>query len=52
MLDFHIGGLIVSCGCFRWLRGSNLGVVRVIQGPVGWKQKFISYDENCFGGIL
>ena len=27
MLDFHIGGLIVSCGCFWWLRGSNLGVV-------------------------
>ena len=27
MLDFHVGGLIVSCGCFLWLGGSNLGVV-------------------------
>ena len=27
MLDYHIGGLIVSCGCFGWLRGANLGVV-------------------------
>ena len=27
MLDFHVSGMIVSCGCFLWLRGSNLGVV-------------------------
>ena len=27
MLGFHVGGLIVSCGCFWWLGGSNLGVV-------------------------
>ncbi len=25
MLDFHIGGLIVSCGCFWWLRGIKFG---------------------------
>ena len=25
MLDFHIGGLIVNCGCFWWLRGSKFG---------------------------
>ena len=26
MLDFHVGGLIVSCGFLRWFGGSNLGV--------------------------
>ena len=26
MLDFHVGGLIVICGCFWWFGGSNLGV--------------------------
>ena len=26
MLDFHVGGLIISCGCFWWFGGSNLGV--------------------------
>ena len=26
VLDFHVGGLIVSCGCFLWFGGSNLGV--------------------------
>ena len=25
MLDFHIGGLIVSCGCFWWSRGIKFG---------------------------
>ena len=25
MLDFHIGGFIVSCGCLWWLRGIKLG---------------------------
>ena len=27
MLEFHVGVLIVSCGCFWCLGGSNLGVV-------------------------
>ena len=26
MLNFHVGGLIISCGCFWWFGGSNLGV--------------------------
>jgi hypothetical protein len=26
MLDFHVGSLIVSCGCFWWFGGSNLDV--------------------------
>ena len=26
MLDFHVGRLIVSCGCFWWFGGSNLGL--------------------------
>ena len=26
MLNFHVGGLIVSCGWFWWFGGSTLGV--------------------------
>ena len=26
MLEFHVGGLIVSCGRFWWFGGSNMGV--------------------------
>ena len=26
MLDFHVGGLVVSCGCFWCFKGSNLRV--------------------------
>ena len=26
MLDFHVGGLIVSCGCLWWFGGSHSGV--------------------------
>ena len=33
------------------VKGSDLDVVSVIQGTVGWKQKFISYALNCFGGF-
>jgi hypothetical protein len=36
MLDFHVGGLIVSCGFFRWFGGIKFGCqLQVIQGTVG-----------------
>ena len=35
MLYFHVGGLIVSCGCFWWFGGDQIWVLVVSNSRPG-----------------
>ena len=39
ILYFHIGALIVSCGCYRWLRGIKFGCCVSDSRPSGLENK-------------